>query len=236
MQVFSIYKSMQKSAALCPRGCNVKLILRHTIRYDIAGFEADKNIQLREEGKIMAQRLGESLDMPVGIIASSLSPRCLDTCAEIIKGIQLKLPQSTFKIKQEPMLQVPQNADEVLAGKTFKEAGNNGEEAVRNIFQSFVDKRPLPGLFDLNTATNRLLKAVFDFGNKDKELDIFCTHDFQLAMLLLYLFGGTQDAKNALFNGGWPLMLEGIFLWKQDNAINGLWRGDKILSKCPCAV
>ena len=59
---------MENSAKLCPDKENIKLILRHSIRHEKAKNEPGKIVELLPEGKIMARRLGESLDMTIGSI------------------------------------------------------------------------------------------------------------------------------------------------------------------------
>jgi len=54
MRIFSIYKSMEKSAELCPDRQNIKMLMRHSIRQDVrddAGLEAIENALLTREGK-----------------------------------------------------------------------------------------------------------------------------------------------------------------------------------------
>jgi len=236
MKIFSIYKSMEESVALCPAGANIKLVIRHSIRHETSPTGNDSDVPLYEEGRILARRLGESLDMTVGSISSSLTQRCMDTCSEIIKGIQEIQPDFNITIQRAPMLQIPQNKDNIEAGRTFGKP-----DAIRNIFQAFVDKEPLPGLYDLETGAKRMLTYIFDTGNTPGTLDIFCTHDFQFSMQLLFLQGGTQEVKDHLFNGcrtlrgdgwsingdGWPLMLEGMFLWGTKDNFTAVWRGEK---------
>jgi hypothetical protein len=79
-------------------------------------------------------------------------------------------------------------------------------------------------MYDLDTSVKRLLDYVFSIGNNKNEIDIFCTHDFQLVMLLLYFFGVNEENYNNLLNGKWPLMLEGMFLWGSRNDFNIIWR------------
>jgi len=220
MNLFSIYKTMEESANLCPDNENIKLIIRHTIRYDIGKGEAGNDVELRPEGRIMAWRLGESLGKSIGSISSSLTPRCIDTCKEIISGYNQTHNSSTLEIIRTKFLQEPQIEDEIEAGKTFFSLG------VEGIFRGFISNEKLPGMYDLDTSVKRLLDYVFSTGNNKNEIDIFCTHDFQLVMLLLYFFGVNEENFNNLLNGKWPLMLEGMFLWGNRTDFNIIWRGE----------
>jgi broad specificity phosphatase PhoE len=211
---------MEKSAELCPDNKNVKMILRHSIRHNIAKGEAGNDVNLMPEGKIMARRLGESLDRSIGSISSSLTPRCVDTCNEIISGYKQNYIGSKLEIIQTKLLQEPQIRDEIEAGKLFSRIGIDG------IFKGLILNEKLQGMYDLDTSVKRLLDYVFSIGNNQNEVDIFCTHDFQLVMLLLFFFGINEEHYNCLLNGKWPLMLEGMFLWGSRNDFNLIWRGE----------
>jgi hypothetical protein len=84
-------------------------------------------------------------------------------------------------------------------------------------------------IYDLETSVNRMVDYILETGNKNNTIDISCTHDFQLALLLLFLNGISPEYKQKLFNGSgnWPFMLEGMFLWKSKSSINALWRDEK---------
>ena len=220
MNIFSIYSSMEGSARLCPDDENVKMILRHSIRHSIAKGEAGNEVNLTPEGKIMAWRLGESLDRAIGSISSSLIPRCVDTCKEIIAGYKQTHNVSVLEIKQTKLLQDPHIKDEIEAGKIFFNIGVDG------IFKGFISNEKLSGMYDLDTSVKRLLDYVFSTGNNKNDIDVFCTHDFQLVMLLLYFFGINEEHYDSLLNGEWPLMLEGMFLWGNRNDFNIIWRGE----------
>jgi len=97
------------------------------------------------------------------------------------------------------------------------------------IFDGFAKNIDMPGIYDLETSVKRVVDYIFETGNERNSIDIFCTHDFQLAMLLLFLNGENPEYKQILFNesDNWPYMLEAMFLWKSKNSINALWRDEK---------
>jgi len=217
---------MEESADFCPDGQNIKLLVRHSIRQEIkegASIEEIEDAQLTREGKKMAERLGESLNMDIGTVSSSYSQRCVNTCQEIIHGYNKNHPKYNHDILKTEMLQSPhlkkQNIQE--EHEIFKKLGIEG------IFDCFSKDIDMPGYYDLETSTNRIINYLFETGNKKDTIDIFCTHDFQLAMLLLSFNGKSYEYKQALFDGddNWPFMLEGMFLWKNNNQIKIAWRG-----------
>lgn len=228
MKIFSIYKTMEESAELCPSGHNIKMLIRHSIRQEIkdgANIETIENAQLTREGKKMAERLGESLDMDIGAISSSYSQRCVDTCQEIIKGYNQNHSKYNHGILKTEMLQSPHCKNIPEQHDTWAKLGMNG------VFDCFAKNIDMPGFYDLETSVKRIVDYIFEIGNKNNSLDIFCTHDFQIAMLLLFFNEKKYEYKQILFGGSdnWPFMLEGMFLWKDKSNLNVLWRGKKYI-------
>jgi len=226
MKIQSIYKPMEKSAELCPDGQNIKMLIRHSIREDVrhdASLETIENALLTREGKKMAERLGESLDMDIGAIASSCTQRCVETCQEIINGYNKNHSKYDGDIIKTELLQRPQ------CKNVQEEHATWGKIGMRGIFDGFAKNIEMQGIYNLETSVNRMVDFVFETGNKNNSIDIFCTHDFQLALLLLFLNGKSLEYKQKLFNekNNWPFMLEGMFLWKDKSGIIVLWRDER---------
>ena len=231
MNIFSTYKSMEDSAKLCPEGQNIKMLIRHSERHDIkkgASQEEIQNAQLTDNGRKMAICLGESINMEIGNISSSHTQRCIDTCQEIINGYNKNNIEYKQPILKTEMLQSPHlNKNEGSDNEIWENLG------IRGIFDCFARNEYMPRFYDLKTSVNRIFNYLFETGNKNNTVDIYCTHDFQLAMILLFINGGSEEYNNILFNGNWPEMLEGMFLWGSRNNFNIIWRGEtnKIVEK-----
>jgi broad specificity phosphatase PhoE len=213
---------MEYSAELCPISDNIKLILRHSIRHGISESSNGDDIELLPEGKIMASRLGESLNIPIGSISSSFVPRCISTCNEIINGYNESHRKIEIQIQKTKLLQAPHIQDDKLAGDTW---ANFGRNPLNKVIGAFVNKENMPGLYDLDTSMTRLLNYVFETGNDNGTIDIFCTHDFQMIMLLLFILGNNTENMEKLLSIDYPRMLEGMFLWKNERNITISWRG-----------
>jgi len=218
MNIWTPYELMEKSAKLCPSGQNIKLLIRHSIRQDKETEEA----QLTREGRKIAERLGKSFNSGLGSISSSYSRRCIDTCQEIINGYNSGYIKYEADILKTEMLQCPhiKKENKAEADLTWKKLGMEG------VFDCFSKNTDMPGFYNLETSSKRLIDYVLETGNQNNTVDLFCTHDFQLAMLLLFFNGDSHSYKQDLFkNDNWPFMLEGMFIWKHDNKINIAWRG-----------
>jgi len=221
MKIRVPYESMEESAKLCPKGHNIKIFIRHSIRQDIEGEEA----QLTREGMKIAELFGKGLGSSIGTISTSPIQRCIDTCNEIIKGYNKTHLEYKSPVLQSKMLQMPHVKNIPESDETW---GKLGTEC---IFEGFANNKDMPGIFDLETSVNRILDYIFETGNEKKTIDIYCTHDFQLSMLLLYLNKKKYEFKQLLFSGDdtWPFMLEGMFLWKNKKQLRIAWRGKMII-------
>jgi broad specificity phosphatase PhoE len=189
---------MEESAKLCPVNQNVKLLVRHSIRQEIregASIEEIEGAQLTREGKKLAERFGESLGMNIGIISSSCSLRCIDTCHEIINGFNKNHIKYDHDILNTKMLQNPHRKNILEERETWEKLGMEG------IFDCFAKNIEALGLYDLKTSVSRIINYIFENGNIDNTIDIFCTHDFQIAMLLLFFNERKSEYKQMLFNG-----------------------------------
>jgi broad specificity phosphatase PhoE len=218
---------MEESAKLCPDNRNIKLLIRHSIRQEIrddASVKEIENAQLTREGKKMAERFGDALTMDIGTISSSYSQRCIDTCHEIINGFNKNQIRYNHDIIKTKILQSPHCKNIPEEHETWEKLGIEG------IFDCFAKNIDALGFYDLETSVSHIINYVFETGNKNNTVDIFCTHDFQIAMLLLFYNKNRYEYKQALFDktGNWPFMLEGLFLWGNKNSYNVLWRGEKL--------
>jgi len=220
MKIWTPYESMEESAKLCPKEHNIKILLRHSIRQDIE----DKEAQLTREGIKIAELFGKRLGANIGTISSSFIQRCIDTCNEIIKGYNKTHLEYKSVILKSKMLQMPHNMNIPESKETWEKLGMEG------IFDGFAKNMDMPGIYDLETSVNHILDYIFETGNENDTIDIYCAHDFQLSMLLLYLNEKKYEYKQLLFSGDetWPFMLEGMFLWKDNNQIKIAWRGEII--------
>ena len=213
MNVFSIYESMQRSANLCPGNENIKLVIRHSIRQDMGNDAANYKAMLTREGIELAKRFGKELDTPIGSVSSSFSQRCVDTCESILSGNSRKI-----EIRRTGILQTVQNNDDTLSEESFSKYG------VEGIFNAFVEKKQLPGLNSLEFSVNKILDYIFKTGNRKNTVDIFCTHDFQAAMILLFLYENNAENRKKLFEN-WIYMLEGFFIYGNRENFTLIWRG-----------
>ena len=214
MKLKSIYQHMEKGAAAVPNKANCKIVFRHSIRKSIESG-VGREVPLTDEGMELAKWFGHHLNYGIGFVASSSCDRNTRTCVEILsgKGVQKDI------ITARNELECPQAKDEVLSGKVFKQYNFRSDVIIHK-----VKTEGLPGFNTIEEASKIMLDYFFSNGNRENTVDLFCTHDFQMAILCAWLFDFDPTEENLKLEK-WPMMLEGMIFWGERNHFWCSWRG-----------
>lgn len=195
-------------------GYNIKYLFRHSNRPSLKGVKDSLSVGITEEGAQKAYLLGESLPWSIGTVCTSRSKRCVQTVEEIVRGS--KTPE--IEIIQSQTLTSPAIADEKLVNKLHCSVRN-----LKTVVHMLSNGNTLLGIYPIHTTAEKILDYIFSKGGDLDKLDIFCTHDFNIALLLQYLFPFTNTQEMIIQN--WPDPLEGIFMWGKRNGFYCLWKG-----------
>ncbi|MBZ3935145.1 hypothetical protein [Methanimicrococcus blatticola] len=103
--------------------------------------------------------------------------------------------------------------------QNFIDLGNHG------LLKKYACGDKLDGQYGLSDSVEPILNFIFEIGNSSSTIDVFCTHDFQIMLFLLYIYGCEQSNQDQIWNS-WPQMLEGLFLWGDKNHFWACWRGE----------
>ena len=192
---------------------NVKLLLRHSIRQSLKGVDDTLSISLTEEGILNAYNFGKNIPWNIGLASTSIAKRCIQTIEKIVEGSCSGHIDSPTGILTSPAL-----FDFELAKKTYFAEGN-----LKNIARKLSMGQKLPGFYSAQITAEKLLDYIFSVGNESKTLDLFCTHDFNVVILLSYLMPSIADSDKIVMD--WPVPLEGIYLWGERYDFNYFWKG-----------
>lgn len=213
MIISSIYEHMDLSTKDIPKNKIIKIILRHSIRHSITSSGNQLNVELTNEGKALATHFGKNIKRKIGFLGSSDAKRCIQTLECIAKGAN-----TTMNINiMNHQLRDPHVLYEESCGNSFNELSS--EEIISRLKKGIQ----VPGLRKLKESVKLILDGIFLFGNNENTLDLFCTHDFQIALLAADLFDFGETKDNAI-NDEWPMMLEGIVFTGERNNFNVFWR------------
>ena len=214
MKLKSIYEHMENATKKIPENANCKIIFRHSIRGKIESG-IGREVKLTDEGIELARFFGRNLGTEIGFVASSSCDRNIQTCEEILLGANCK--REIFIAPNE--LEGPQTKDKTLSDKIFEQLSN--QEIILQ-----MNRGDIPGFNSLKTATDIMLDFIFANGNKENTVDLFCTHDFQMAMLCSEFFN-LYSHKLSFQDDKWPMMLEGMIFWGNRKDFYCAWR-DKV--------
>ncbi|MBR7063756.1 MAG: hypothetical protein IKI31_01165 [Treponema sp.] len=222
MKLVSIYEHMENGAAQVPQKENSKIIFRHSIRGEIkqgVGVE----VELTNEGIKLAKSFGRGIDCDIGFVASSSCKRNIQTTKNVLlgKGVEKEIVVASKE------LEGPQTQDSKLSGKLFEELKYNNEEII-----FCMNNEKLPGFNSIEESAKIMLDFIFANGNKANTVDLFCTHDLQMAILYAHLFGFGKT-RESIAENKWPMMLEGMILWGERNHFWCSWRED-VKEFCDC--
>ena len=192
---------------------NVKLLFRHSNRESLKGVDDTLSISLTEEGILNAYNFGKNIHWNIGLASTSIAKRCIQTIEKIVEGSCSGHIDSPTGILTSPAL-----FDFELAKKTFFAEGN-----LKNIARKLSMGQKLPGFYSAQITAEKLLDYIFSVGNESKTLDLFCTHDFNVVILLSYLMPSIAENDRVVME--WPVPLEGIYLWGERYDFNYLWKG-----------
>jgi len=193
-----------------PDDKHVFLLTRHSIREPSEGVLVSYKLPLTEEGVALARCWGKELKRPLHRIVSSPVARCIETASYMLDGAQHGANIETDMILTEPGCFVQ---DISKAGPVFLSEGPLG----------FLNKHiseAIEGTISAAEGTARLLRLMRENIGSPGQLSLFVTHDTVLATFIYHLFG-----EDSVTEEHWPWMMEGAFLWFEDDEVHWIWRG-----------
>lgn len=215
MRLQSIYGHMEKGASKVPDNANCKIVFRHSLRGKIDSG-VGRDVPLTDEGIELCKWFGKHLQYDIGFVASSSCRRNIQTCENILSG-----GKQNRNITVSPNeLEGPQTKDRILSDKIFEDLKFNNKEIIFKL-----KNEGLQGFNSIKEAANIMLNFIFSNGNLENTVDLFCTHDFQMAILYSYLFDFAAT-RESLENNKWPMMLEGMIFWGERKHFWCSWRNE----------
>lgn len=215
MKLISIYEHMENGALKVPANSNCKIIFRHSIRGKISSG-VGRQVSLTDEGIELCKSFGRYLQYEIGYVASSSCLRNIETCKNILLGAN-----TAREIILAPNeLEGPQTKDAELSNKVFEDSNYNNQGIIYEL-----KNHGLPGFNNIEDAANIMLDYIFENGNEKNKVDLFCTHDFQMAILYAHLFD-FASSKESIEQNKWPMMLEGMIFWGNRKHFWCSWRDE----------
>jgi len=206
---------MNKDAKRLPKDQNVKLYIRHSIRYDNPVNGDYTKLLLTPEGIEAAKTIGKSIDKKIGFCGSSSVKRCNQTIQYILEA----MPQG---LKENAKIETLKTLAVMKGNPNPKEMGGCGWYEYYHYLQERVPEKT--GGVTLEEEVKPILDCIFSHGGMGNTLEIFCSHDSHVVMLASALFDfktGIQEHDN------WCKYTEGLFFYGTRERFTSLWRGEE---------
>lgn len=209
----ALHPSLLPALGQIPDDLPVVLFTRHSIREQPQGGFAGYDVPLTPEGVALAEAWGRSLARPLHCALSSPVGRCIDTARAMLAGAgQPAVEVVPHRRLVEPGCFV---RDIGAVGRTFLERGPVG-------FANLHFSEPLAGIRSPEEGTSRLVDLMRESLGPPGSLSLLVTHDTILAACI-YTLAGVERIEES----DWPWMMEGAFVWFDDEHVHWLWRGEK---------
>lgn len=222
MNFYSPNSLMISDAAKLPDDVCVKLVMRHSIRYDNPPDGDYSNLMLTPEGIELSEKIGASLDRPLGFTASSPVNRCAQTLASVCAAMKPELKGSEYPDSRwENVRRIPELAA-MKGDPSSKEKGGPGWFEYFRALQK-GDTVTTRGV-TLREEVLPIIDAIFNDGNEPGKLDIYCTHDSHIVMLASALFGQETGVN---WDERWCHYTEGLFFYGTRDNFTAFWRGQQ---------
>lgn len=205
-----LHPRQEQALSLLPTSAGVVLLTRHSIREQADNAMPGFDIPLTPEGFALAVKWGARLSRPIHHVYSSHSPRCVHTGEAMLQGGGSSQAVEIHEKLCEPGCYV---ADMRVAGPTFVALGP--VDFVSGTLRDEVD-----GMFAMREGTGRFLQMLKATQPTDPAITVCVTHDTILSTFVYDL-----ENRRQLDDDDWPWMLEGVFLWFDEQDVHWVWRG-----------
>lgn len=207
----ALHPALLPSLNRLPSNRPVALLTRHSTREAAANGIASYDLPLTPAGVALAEWWGAQLGREIASLHSSPVGRCLDTAEAIRRGAGLGLEVRPVATLVEPGCFVHNMQ---FVGPLFWQLG-----PVPFANRHFSER--LDGLLSPEAGTAKLLSHLHAQQATPGSLSVHVTHDTILAAFIYHLMGRTQITA-----ADWPWMMEGAWVWFDDQQVCWLWRGE----------
>lgn len=203
-------ETLNEGAKNIPENVNIKMIFRHSFRDSFLGEKDYQTMPLNEYGILKAIELGSEIEYPIGNLYSSKLERCVQTLRYMTKSDKITIVPE--------YLTTVFTYDNEIADTQIKLLGS-----LKKVIIELKKGVTIPGFYPINVTVKKIIDFLFKGNSKKCCIDLYCTHDFHIGMLLVVMFDEIDSVDDLVDN--WPNMLEGMLLYGERDSFYCLWRG-----------
>lgn len=184
-----------------PKDRPVALLVRHSVRGELAANDAGFDMPLTPLGRSLAHQLGSALGHRLRSLQTSPFPRCIQTADAISTGSGVQLAAMKDRLLGDPGAFV---LDGRRAWENWQAIGQEG--VTRHLM---AGSGALPGMSNPDAAARFLAQRLLACSpnSAGQGIHVFVTHDVILAAMVARLRG------HALTSDEWPRYLDAAGLW-----------------------
>lgn len=213
-----LHPRLHEALRFLPADRPAHLLTRHSVRELAKNGFADYRLPLTPEGVAMAREWGAQLERPISAFYSSPVGRCVATAEAMAEGARdAGLIETLPEVITDTTLVEPGCYVEDInrVGPTFLKMG-----ALR--FLNTHLKSPFEGMLSPAAGRAKLAGYLHQREPGPGELAVHVTHDTILAVLVAELEG-----RRTIDEADWPWMMEGLWVWFDDDRMHWMWRGER---------
>lgn len=193
----------------------MKILIRHSLRPSLQGVINPDLVTLSIQGKEMAYKFGENLPYPIRHCYSSYVPRCIQTIEYILMGAE-----QSKEIVLKGCL-----SDDVFTDKNVASTYIREMSLKKSVFDICSPHSIPQGFKDIKSCGKMLLDCIFNDNDSPHSIDIYCSHDYQLAILVTLMFNNNVSVDT--ITELWPEMLEYLWFYGKRDDFYCVWRNEK---------
>lgn len=216
-------EDFRTSLEMLPDNRAITLLTRHSIREEPDNYNGHYKLPLTQEGRKLASFWGSLQPFESFQLFSSPVGRCIETAERMFLGKHEALKENAIDILPhlaEPGCFIKDISTMEKVGKVFIERGPITflESMLTGSFDQYISTKDSVGL---------LLQAFQNTHSQNtRQLNIHVSHDTILAAFVYSIL----DKQN-LSESDWPRMMEGVYLWFDDEHVHGVWRAEPFKRK-----
>ncbi|MEZ4462640.1 MAG: histidine phosphatase family protein [bacterium] len=210
MNNWQIPPSVLRHLDEAPTDRPVVVLLRHSVREDLAPDDVGYDLPITEIGRRLAVELGALLHGRLRTLHTSPLARCVQTAGAIAEGAGADLRIVPSRLLGDPGVFV---LDGKLAWKNWQELGHEG------VMQHLVtNNTALPGMAQPDQAARFLVQSMLATAADEPGIHIFVTHDLLVTATAASMLGRPLRVDD------WPEFLEAAFFWRTDEGVHAAYR------------
>lgn len=192
-----------------PRERAVAMLIRHSVRADLAPNEVGYTLPITDDGHRLARQLGTKLRGRLRAVHASPLLRTVQTGERLAEGAGLADEVSPDRMLGDTGVFVVDDR----ADATWRSLGHEG------VMRRLVEGREiLPGCADADAAARALAKHMLAASKGTPGIHAFVTHDSLITATCARLLG------EPLTPADWPGYLEAAFFWEEGDGVHVRYR------------